>query len=360
MRYLGEGDVTQMMGIGYVGEVRQGPDGNHYQFVQGVDGLGNPVGSWWKRLARRALPLVRQFAPFVPGGAAALTALSPFLKQAGVAETGGLGQLYQTPDGALYRMQGVAQDNALRGFGDGDGTPLTGVGYLGEVRQSPDGMLYQWVEGVDGLGNPVGFWKKLSRLARRAVNHPLFAALQTALPIPQPVAAMVPVSAPALTPVPSVSQPAPANDVAGFGALYQAADGSLFQGISENELQGLDDDAELLGLAADEDLQGIDDDPELRGFAADEELRGMDEDMELHGMDEDAELRGIAADAELTGVDDGEDLRGFGADQEMQGVDGYVRQDGVNGFEAYVQQEPPQTRAHVRPAQSPEFWKPLW
>ena len=27
MRYLGEDDVTQMMGIGYLGEVRQGPDG---------------------------------------------------------------------------------------------------------------------------------------------------------------------------------------------------------------------------------------------------------------------------------------------------------------------------------------------
>ena len=28
---LGEDEVTQMMGIGYLGEVRQGPDGNLYQ-----------------------------------------------------------------------------------------------------------------------------------------------------------------------------------------------------------------------------------------------------------------------------------------------------------------------------------------
>ena len=42
--------MTQMMGIGYLGEVRQGPDGNLYQYVQGVDGLGNPIGGFWSRL----------------------------------------------------------------------------------------------------------------------------------------------------------------------------------------------------------------------------------------------------------------------------------------------------------------------
>ena len=72
MRYLGEDEATRMMGIGYLGEVRQGPDGNHYQYVQGVDGLGNPVGGFWvlKRLARRrrALPFVQQFAPLFPEG----------------------------------------------------------------------------------------------------------------------------------------------------------------------------------------------------------------------------------------------------------------------------------------------------
>ena len=46
MRYLGEDDATRMMGVGYLGEVRQGPDGALYQYVQGVDGLGNPIGFW--------------------------------------------------------------------------------------------------------------------------------------------------------------------------------------------------------------------------------------------------------------------------------------------------------------------------
>jgi hypothetical protein len=46
VRYLGEDEVAQMMGIGYVGEVRRGLDSNVYQWIQGIDGLGNPVGFW--------------------------------------------------------------------------------------------------------------------------------------------------------------------------------------------------------------------------------------------------------------------------------------------------------------------------
>ncbi len=52
MQYLSEDQATQMMGIGYLGEVRQGPDGNLYQYVQGVDGLGNPIGGIWSRVKR--------------------------------------------------------------------------------------------------------------------------------------------------------------------------------------------------------------------------------------------------------------------------------------------------------------------
>ena len=73
MRYLSEDQVTQMMGIGYLGEVRQGPDGNLYQYVQGVDGLGNPIGGIWSRVKRWTAPgsaqgaaLRQQFAPFIP------------------------------------------------------------------------------------------------------------------------------------------------------------------------------------------------------------------------------------------------------------------------------------------------------
>jgi hypothetical protein len=74
MRYLGETEVT------HVGEIRQGADGQLYQWVEGIDGFGNPAG-WWKKLLRRALPIVRQIAPFVPGGAweTATVSLGPII-----------------------------------------------------------------------------------------------------------------------------------------------------------------------------------------------------------------------------------------------------------------------------------------
>jgi hypothetical protein len=138
MRYLGEDDLTQVMGIGYLGEVRAGPDGNLYQWVQGVDGLGNLVGFWSalkrraRKLARRALPFAQRFAPFIPGGAAALTAATPFLRQAGITGYGGLGALYQAPDGSLYQVQGFAEDDELRGYGEDD--ELRGYGEDDELR----------------------------------------------------------------------------------------------------------------------------------------------------------------------------------------------------------------------------------
>ncbi|MGH9959774.1 MAG: hypothetical protein ACREBC_22065, partial [Pyrinomonadaceae bacterium] len=93
MRYLSESDVTQMMGIGYLGEVRQGPDGNLYQYVQGVDGLGNPIGGLWSKLKRglkTGLRFAQRGVSLIPGpyGAAIATGLkiaTPLLQKAGVA-----------------------------------------------------------------------------------------------------------------------------------------------------------------------------------------------------------------------------------------------------------------------------------
>ena len=46
-----------------------------------------------------------------------------------------------------------------------------GIGsYVGEIRQGSDGQLYEWVEGVDGLGNPIGVWRGLRKLASGAVK----------------------------------------------------------------------------------------------------------------------------------------------------------------------------------------------
>src|SRR5688572_25275516 len=97
--WLGQDDTVQ--GLGCPGGC-QGTDGNLYQWVQGVDGLGESVG-YWRRMHNLApnAPYARNAAPF-----------------------------------------------------------------LGQVAEGGDGNLYQWVQSVDGLGNPVGFWKRLKRLKR--------------------------------------------------------------------------------------------------------------------------------------------------------------------------------------------------
>lgn len=345
MRYLSEDQATQMMGIGYLGEVRQGPDGNLYQYVQGVDGLGNPIGGFWsrfKRLVKRAHSLAQRGASFIPGpyGAAIRAGLkiaTPILQKAGVAGSDGIGALYEAPDGSLYQVQGLSADEELQGIGDDAMTQMMGIGSLGEVRQGQDGNLYQYMQGVDGLGNPIGgFWSKFKR-GHKALHKLVERGSKF---VPGPYGAAIRAGVKFATPI---LQKAGVAGYEGLGALYQAPDGSLYQGVSENEaLQGLDDDAELRGLDADDELHGLDDDPELRGFDEGEELHGLNDDMELKGLD------------------DSEDLRGLDADQDMQGIDGYVRQDGMSGLEAFVPQEPPQTRWHVSPAQAPEVWKTLW
>ena len=353
MQYLSEDQVSQMMGIGYLGELRQGPDGNLYQYVQGVDGLGNPIGGFWSRVkrfarkaVRRALPYVQQFAPLVPGVGPALSVLtSPIPAAPAMAP---VMTPASPPVQAAEAMPPAAPtaaapaETATVGWGIGEDamTQMMGVGYLGEVRQGPDGNLYQYVQGVDGLGNPIGgFWSRLKR-GLKAVHR---VAQRGASFIPGPYGAAIRAGLKIATPI---LQKAGVAGYDGLGALYQAPDGTLYQ-----QVQGLDEDEELRGLDEDEELRGIDEDEELRGLSEEEELRGLDEDEELRGLDADEELQGFAED---------EDLRGVGEEQDMQGIDGYVRQEGMSGLEAYVPQEPPQTHWHVTSAQPPEVWKPLW
>jgi len=249
----------------FFGEIAEAADGNLYQWVQGVDGLGSPFGFWKriKRLARSAMPLVQKLAPFVPGGAAALTVATPFLKQAGVAGLGDVGALYAAPDGSLYQVQGVDAADGVDGFAD--------------------------------------------------------------------------------------------DDLNGF------ADDEL-RGLSEDELRGLEADEELSGFAEGEDLQGFAAGDELNGRAADPDLSGFAAMEPLDGMDAD-ELNGFAAGEDLDGFADDE-LNGF-ADDGMNGigdderVSGYVRDGRINGIEGYRPDGPPSTPM-FSPAANAPMWAPLW
>jgi hypothetical protein len=143
MRY-GPQDATDMMGIGsYVGEVRRGPDGQAYQWVEGVDGLGNPIGFWkgLKSIVSKALPL----AKFIPGLGPIIGAVKPFCQ-------------------ALPQLQPVIQQapgiQPVYTLGTKICKVLGKVGIAGAeggIMEAPDGQLYEVVEGIGepGQARPV-------------------------------------------------------------------------------------------------------------------------------------------------------------------------------------------------------------
>jgi hypothetical protein len=206
-------------------------------------------------------------------------------------------------------------------FGEDELTQELGIGYLGEIRRGLDGGLYQWVQGVDGLGNPVGFWKKLRKGLRRVARK--------ALPLVQRFAPLVPGGA-AVAAGLRVASPylrkAGVAGAGGLGALYQAPDGTLYQ---------------VQGLAQDEELSALAEDEELQSFAENEDMGYLSED----------EMEGLAED---------EELEGYGEDEDLGDLYGYVTDEGVSGVEAYVPDMPAQTRMFERPAQTPDIWRSLW
>lgn len=202
----------------FLGNVAQDAGGNLYQWVQGVDGLGSPFGFWkrLRRLAQRALPIARQIAPFVPGASAALTAATPFLRQAGISGFGDVGALYAAPDGSLYQVEGIGADDTL-----------------------------------------------------------------------------------------------------------DAAEDDELRGLSDDELSALAADEELQGFGADEELNGFGADDDLSGFAAEDVLDGLQaEELEGIGANDDATM---LSDTDFEGLAQEEPaLNGYVRDAGMSGVEGYV------------------------------------
>jgi len=246
----------------FLGNVAEGADGQLYEWVQGVDGLGNSFGFWrvlkrgLRSLARRALPFAQKIAPFIPGGSAALTVAAPILKQVGVSGPDGLGALYEAPDGTMYQVQGVDAGNELDGLADDE--------------------------------------------------------------------------------------------------LHGLSEDEL-HGLAAEELNGIDAGDELDGLADDE-LNGFADD-ELNGFGAEDDLRGF--------AAGDEHVDGIAAD-ELDGIGAEDDLHGFAAADEINGVgedertmSGYVRDQGMSGVDGFIPDRPRETPT-FSPSPHAPMWAPLW
>jgi hypothetical protein len=131
MRY-GPQDATDMMGIGsYVGEVRRGPDGRVYQWVEGVDGLGNPIG-FWKGL-KKVVSKATSLAKFVPGLGPIIGAVKPFCQALPQLQP----VMQQAPGIQPVYMLGTKICKVLGKVGI--------AGAEGGIMEAPDGQLYEVV-----------------------------------------------------------------------------------------------------------------------------------------------------------------------------------------------------------------------
>ena len=187
MRYLSEDEVARMKGLGYVGELYEDLDGDLYEWVEGVDAWGDPIG-FWQGVSEPEVPVLS-----------------------------GLGALYAAPDGTVYQVQGLADEEAAKT--EESPRPAPRRKHPGPPSQRPR-------PGVKG-GPPRkkgGFLKKLLPIAKFATRF---------IPGVGPlVSAGVDVASKLL------KKPGVAG-YAGLGALYAAPDGTVYQvqGLEEEDLR---------------------------------------------------------------------------------------------------------------------------
>ena len=342
MRHLIGDDANEMSGFGDVAAVHEGPDGNLYEWVEGLSAWGEPVG-FWQGLSEVAV----------------------------VPEPPALGALYQASDGSLYQMHGLGEEEQEAKAeeppaDDGDDEAAApakvkmGPGKPGEIRVGPDGKRYRWVMGVGPGGKRTGFWRRLrprprgrppAPQVRRAAPGgpprpgPRPAAsggrkrkpfLKRLLPFAKAAASLIPIPGAGaivrggLTLADKAFTKKQVAGIAGLGALYQAADGSLYQ------------------------VQGIDED-DLNGFADRDAIDGISASTDLDGFGRD----------DIEGIDAGSDVEGWGDPiaPHIEGddaFDGYVREPRPSTLQAYVPDKPPQTRAFDPTREPPDNWKPIW
>lgn len=303
------------------GGIQEGPDGRLYEWVEGLSAWGEPVG-YWQGL--RDVPVEPR------------------------ASIAGLGALYEAPDGSVYRLQGVGEDEAGEGSGaesaeaapaEPPAAPKMGAGRPGEVRTGPDGHRYRWVLGVGPAGRRVGFWRRMRPhprpqhpgprphpapgRARAGHGRPPAPGQRHRRPLLKRLLPLAKVAA-SLIPVPGAGQAVRAgltladkaftrkgvSEYEGIGALYEASDGSLYavHGVDEGELQGVYDSG----------VEGV----------------------------ESAEIEGFAAGGDIEGVDG-------------DGIEGETIE-GIDGVDAYVPEKPAETPMFDAAREPPDHWKPLW
>jgi hypothetical protein len=184
--------ATDLMGVGsYVGEVEEGPDGQLYEWVEGVDGLGNPLGFWkgLKRAAggliKKALPVAARFARFTPWGAAAgLVAprLFRFAQRQFAPQRRPLQPYRRYPQYPQYQPAPApmpppppmamapppAMPMAPTAMPESAEAPQpTGTEGFGAIAEGPDGQLYEVVDGIGEFGERRRLFRRLRRFKRR-------------------------------------------------------------------------------------------------------------------------------------------------------------------------------------------------
>jgi len=396
--------LTQIMGLGTPGELRNGPDGRVYGWVEGLDSYGRRRGGWtpYNRLRRRVYRLCAYTFPKHFGR-------HPVIRPAG--PTTQIRPIYSKIVRSTTSLPRIQRPRAvsLRGLGaPAEIQGLLGVGYPGVTIQGPDGQLYGWISGYDGLGTPLGFWGKLKRLAKKLAKK--------VLPMASNLLPFVPGVGPAAATALKVARGAGLLGIAQTGTpIYRGIDGSLYgvQGIGNNIVHGLEADPihgleadpihgleadpihgleadPIHGLEADpihgleaDPIHGLEADP-IHGLEADpihgleaDPIHGLEADP-IHGLEADP-IHGLEADS-IHGLEadpihglEADPIHGLEADSihgleidlihglesdPIHDLNGYISN--KNGLLGYEQARPSTTPMFRTPTNTPDFWKPHW
>jgi hypothetical protein len=294
------------------------------------------------------------------------------LEEEDEAEDLGLGALYQAPDGTLYQVDGLEEQE--------DEADALG---LGALYQAPDGTLYQ----VEGLGQEEGGEEEEEEAQdgeeeqtgptsdgarrprqrpgmRRGVARGRARRLRPIAPRGRPVARR---RKPGLRPVAVQAPPAPGQRAPGAGPVRrQRRAPRRRKGLLAKVLRPLTKVAKAalpfvpgIGPVAAAGLTVAEKALRKPGVAGAGGLGALYQapDGTLYQLqalpDQDETLTGPAPDEER------EELTG-GDGQDDDDLDGYVREDEAPNLRAYEPRTPPRTPWFAPPSQSPRMWESPW